>query len=85
MSTSAPKRTVFCPTGCHEDYMEREPITDFRDDKYYGSRYTCYRCGWVARWDNQGGFEVLDMWMRMHLTSIAMTSNGGRRFRCLTI
>jgi len=59
MSTSAPKRTVFCPTGCHEDYMEREPITDFRDDKYYGSRYTCYRCGWVARWDNQGGFEVL--------------------------
>ena len=59
MSTSTPKRTVFCPTGCHEDYLDREPITDFRDDKYYGSRYTCYRCGWVARWDNQGGFEVL--------------------------
>ena len=59
MSTSAPKRTIFCPTGCHEDYLERESIPETKDDKFYGSLYPCYRCGWVARWDNHDGFEVL--------------------------
>ena len=58
MSTSVPKRTIFCPTGCHEDYLERETI-DGENGDIFGTRYTCYRCGWVARWDNQEGFKVL--------------------------
>ena len=57
MNRSAPKRTIFCQTGCNEDYLEREPIDG--NEKFYGSRYTCIRCGWVARWDNEEGFDVI--------------------------
>lgn len=59
MSTSAPKRTIFCPTGCHEDYLERESFEAGNNTNiFYGTTYSCLRCGWVAQWDNADGFRV---------------------------
>ena len=52
-----PYRTVFCPAGCHEDYLQREAFNS--RDKVYGAHYICYRCEWRATWNNLDGFQVI--------------------------
>jgi len=56
-------RTVFCPAGCHEDYLQREAFTD--RDKVYGTHYICYRCEWRATWNNLDGFRVITISERL--------------------
>ena len=58
-SHQAHRRTVFCPTGCHEDYLDREHFSqDNKSLTYYGTNYRCNRCGWEATWDNEDGMRV---------------------------
>ena len=55
------ERTINCPTGCHEDYLEREAFTYYEANDQvsdYGTHYTCQRCEWSGTWSRQDGFVI---------------------------
>ena len=65
MNTPTPNnRTMKCPSGCHEEYLERTQIHDdlARDGeyRYFATEYLCIRCNWKAIWDNRGMLTVLE-------------------------
>ena len=45
-----PERTIFCPSGCHKDYLERIPYGT-------GTIYVCHRCDWEAEWNFETGMR----------------------------
>ena len=65
MNTTTPNnRTMKCPSGCHEEYLERTQIhDDLAEDgeyRYFAMEYLCIRCNWKAIWDNRGMLTVLE-------------------------
>jgi len=59
--SSTDRRTITCPTGCHEDYLDRDPFENYDSSEQvvdYGSHYECRRCEWRATWSRQDGFVV---------------------------
>lgn len=44
------ERTIFCPTGCHKDYLERRPVGE-------GTFYVCQKCDWEAEWNFETGMR----------------------------
>lgn len=60
-----PERTITCPNGCHEDYLDREHIpfilgSDI-DNEYNRTLYLCRKCEWEASWTVWEGMETISM------------------------
>ena len=54
------EQTIFCPSGCHKDYLKREPLGEDDNPPFYGTKYLCLRCDWEGEWNNQNGFKEIN-------------------------
>ena len=51
------KRTITCPMGCHEDFLEREYESHYAGMETWWNvtRYVCRKCEWEAEWNTRNG------------------------------